>query len=84
MAMNIKNEDTHRLVRELAEATGESQSVAVAEAVRERLARVRQRRPHRMSERLLAIGEDMSQRFTEPYLSADHGALLYDERGLPA
>jgi hypothetical protein len=39
--LNIKNEETHQLVRELARLTGESMTAAVTEAVRERLDRVR-------------------------------------------
>lgn len=84
MALNIKNAQTHQQVKELAELTGESQSVAVAHAVAERLERVRQRCGPSMSQRLLAIGEDVAPRLKEPYRSADHGDLLYDEHGLPA
>lgn len=83
MALNIKNEDTHRLVRELAQLTGESQGAAVAAAVRERLERVRQRGRTGLAERLLGIGQDVAPRLVEPFRSADHGDLLYDEHGLP-
>lgn len=38
MSLNIKNERTHELVRELAELTGMSQTSAVEDAVRRRLA----------------------------------------------
>jgi hypothetical protein len=34
-------------------------------------------------DRLLAIGKDCSKRLKEPYGSADHADLLYDEKGLP-
>ena len=44
MSLNIKNAETHRLVQELAELTGETQTTAVTIAVHERLVRVRQRR----------------------------------------
>jgi antitoxin VapB len=40
MSLNIKNENTHRMAQELAPATGESMTVAVSEAIRERLERV--------------------------------------------
>jgi antitoxin VapB len=43
MSLNIKNEQTHALARELAEITGESITGAVTVAVRERLDRLRQR-----------------------------------------
>jgi hypothetical protein len=36
MALNIKNERTQKLAQELSELTGESMTVAVTEAVRER------------------------------------------------
>ena len=41
MGLNIKNEKAHRLARELARVTGESMTVAVSKAIRERLERVR-------------------------------------------
>ena len=59
-------------------------AVAVTEALRERLDRVRRMKgAGRLSERLLAIGKDCSGRLKEPFRSADHGELLYDEKGLP-
>lgn len=83
MSMNIKNEQTHRLARELAELTGETVTAAVTEAVRERLERIRRERGASLSDRLLAIGKDAASRMREPYRSVDHAELLYDERGLP-
>ena len=41
MSLNIKNERTHALVRELAELTGMSQTSAVEDAVRRRLDELR-------------------------------------------
>lgn len=84
MALNIKNDDTHRQVRELARLTGESQSEAVAKSVRERLERVRQRSAPDLEERITAIVEDAAPRWKEPWLSTDHGDVLYDDMGLPA
>ena len=83
MGLNIKNEETHRLARELSQLTGESMTEAVTEAVRERLDRLRHERSVGLADRLLAIGRDCAARLKEPYRSADHGDLLYDERGLP-
>jgi antitoxin VapB len=40
MGLTIKNQETYRLTRELADLTGESMTTAVAEAVRERLDRL--------------------------------------------
>ncbi len=83
MSLNIKNEETHRLAQELAALTGESMTVAVTEAVRERLQRVRSKRGPGMAERLLEIGRECAASMKEPYRSIDHGDLLYDEKGLP-
>jgi antitoxin VapB len=83
MGLNIKNEETHRLVRELAALTGESLTEAVTTAVRERLERIRREEGQSLADRLLAIGKDCAAHLKEPFRSADHGDLLYDERGLP-
>lgn len=80
MSLNIKNEETHRLARQLAEATGESMATAVTEAVRERLDRVKRKG---MAERIMKIARECAPRWKEPYKSIDHGDLLYDEEGLP-
>ncbi len=40
MSLSIKNEKTHQMARELARLTGESITVAVSVAIRERLERV--------------------------------------------
>jgi antitoxin VapB len=83
MGLNIKNDETHRLARELAMLTGESMTEAVTAAVRERPARLRRERAGGLADRLLTIGRDCAARLQEPYRSADHSDLLYDERGLP-
>jgi antitoxin VapB len=84
MSLNIKNAETYQLVQELAALTGETQTTAVTIAVRERLDRVRHLREASLADRLLAIGADTAPRLHEPWRSADHGDLLYDEHGLPA
>jgi antitoxin VapB len=83
MALNIKNEATHRRVRELARRTGESMTVAVDVAVRERLARLNGKPKKDLSERLMEIGRECAARLKEPYKSMDVDELLYDEKGLP-
>jgi antitoxin VapB len=55
----------------------------VTVAVRERLERLRQSQRGALSDRLLEIGKDCAAHLKEPFLSVDHGDLLYDERGLP-
>ena len=83
MGLNIKNEETHRLALELAALTGESMASAVAVAVRERIERVRADKSGALADRLMAIGRDCAAHLKEPFKSADHGDLLYDENGLP-
>jgi antitoxin VapB len=83
MGFNIKNEEAHRLVAQLAKLTGESMTTAVTIAVRERLERVRREQGLSLADRLLVIGKDCAAHLKEPFRSADHGDLLYDERGLP-
>lgn len=83
MSLNIKDEETHRLVRELAHLTGESQTTAVMKAVRERLDRLHAVGRPNLADRLLAVGRNTAPRLEEPFRSAEHGDLLYDEHGLP-
>lgn len=85
MSLNIKSDEAHRLTRELARLTGESLTQAVTAAVQERLDRIRLARgdTQRQAQLLLAIGRDTARRLAEPARSAEHGELLYDERGLP-
>jgi antitoxin VapB len=83
MSLNIKDEKTHRMARELARATGESMTAAVSEAIRERLERVRGNAKQDMVERIMKIAKECGPLWKEPYRSIDHGDLLYDEKGLP-
>jgi len=84
MSLNIKNDETYRLTQELSKLTGESLTTAVTVAVRERLERVRasEEIPN-LAERLMEIGKRTAARLEEPWLSIDHGELLYGEDGLP-
>jgi antitoxin VapB len=83
MSLNIKNAEAHRLAQELSALTGESLTTAVTLALSERLERTRRSQRKPLAERLLRIGQDCAARLKEPYRSADHGELLYDEQGLP-
>ncbi len=84
MSLNIKNAETYRLVRELADLTGESMTGAVTEAVRERLERLTAAKGKAgMAERLHAIAVDMRARLPDDFFDIEHGDLLYDEDGLP-
>ena len=82
MSLNIKDPAAHALAQTLAKETGETMTQAVAEAIRERLERIRrQRRPEATVAELLAIGHRCAS--TMKGKPVDHGAMLYDERGLP-
>ena len=82
MGLNVKNNETHRLAKELARLTGESMTTAVTIAVRERLDRLRQLQGPNLADRLLAIGMDCAAHLKEPFRSIDHADFLYDEDGL--
>jgi antitoxin VapB len=85
MSLNIKNAATYALIKELAETTGETMTGAVTQAVRERLARLRGEGgdAELRIERVLVLAGEIGDRLPEPYRSADHGELLYDDLGLP-
>jgi len=82
MSLNIKDPEAHELARKIAQRTGETMTRAVTEALRERLARLdRAEKPEATADDLLAIGRRCAA--TLKGKPADHGSLLYDERGLP-
>lgn len=83
MSLNIKSEETHRLAQELARLTGESMTVAVGAAIRERLDLVRENSRKGLAERLMKIAKECSAHLKEPYKSMDIDELLYDEKGMP-
>lgn len=96
MSLNIKNERTHALVRELAERTGMSQTSAVESAVRLRLeqlnaesGRPAPRYPPEEVERRLKDIERIAEHFRsittaeQREAMGNHGDWLYDEQGLP-
>jgi len=82
VSLNIKDPEAHKLAHALAKETGESMTRAVTEALRERLERVRrQRQAEGTIAELLAIGRRCAHTLKDTPI--DHGALLYDERGIP-
>jgi antitoxin VapB len=81
MSLNIKDEETHRLARQLARLTGENMTRAVSQAVRERLERVRGKSKEGMAEKLMKIARSSGPLWKKPYVSLEE--LLYDEKGLP-
>jgi hypothetical protein len=85
MSLNIKNEETVRLVRELAKLLDTSLTAAITDAVTVRLADIRaaSAKGDFDIEAVLALGKEMRERMGEEYATQDFDALLYDEMGLP-
>jgi hypothetical protein len=84
MSLNIKNEETVRLVRELADAMGVSMTAAIADAVKVRLESVRSE-PAAGDfnvEAVLALTREMRERIGDADLFQELED-LYDEMGLP-
>ncbi len=84
MSLNIKNEETCRLARELALLTGETKTEAITVALRERLEREMRRRS--TEERLRSLREisaSCASLLDKGSAEVDHGELLYDQYGLP-
>jgi len=85
LALNIKNEETHRLARELAQLKGETLTVAVTIALKERLER-QQSAPKRTNrlEALLEFSKQSAPLFTDGRTGNEMINDLYDdETGLP-
>ena len=86
MSLNIKNEQTHALVRQLAQRTGMSQTRAVEEAVRRMLSEIEHdasaERAHRERSFDTAIARLRALPTTGPSF-AEINDKLYDENGLP-
>ena len=75
MSINIKNPETVRIIRELAEATGKGQTEVVGEAVARMLAREKRKG---MADRIAALVER-----TAPLLKDfDMDEAMYGENGL--
>ena len=84
MSLNIKNEATCNLARELAELTGETMTAAITLALRERLERERHHRSaDARFEAMMSIAERVARDLPPGPSAVEHGDLLYDEHGLP-
>ena len=84
MGLNIKNDETCRLAGELARLTGENMTGAITVALRERLKREKRKRSVETRARELRAIAQRCAKLMEPGLpAAEHGDMLYDERGLP-
>ncbi len=84
MGLNIKNDETCRLAGQLARLTGETKTGAITVALRERLEREHRRRSvETRAHELRAIAERCARLMGPGPSAAEHGDMLYDERGLP-
>ena len=84
MSLNIKNEETCRLARELANLTGETMTGAITIALEERLKReMHERSVEARVRELRAIGQRCARLLRDGPSAVEHGDFLYDERGLP-
>jgi antitoxin VapB len=82
MALNIKDPEADQLARRLAALTGESNTVAVKTAVRERIERQERERGKASVEELMAIAKRIASRIDPDGRTPDE-IIGYDERGLP-
>lgn len=83
MSLNIKNERTHALVRELATLRGVSQTDAVTEAVQHRLDELRRSEDDAAAryDEVMRLAREIRENLGDADLSTDE---LYDEEwGLP-
>ncbi|MCK0198515.1 type II toxin-antitoxin system VapB family antitoxin [Ancylobacter sp. 6x-1] len=81
MSLNVKDPEAHRLAQAISRATGESMTRVVTEALRERYAKIEQRKGNASVQELLAIADRAAAHVKRPY--ADHAEMLYDDNGLP-
>jgi len=84
MPLSIKSPEADRLARELAAKTGETMTVAVTIALRERLAREERKRRncHSLAADLMEIGRHCASLPVFDARTSDE-ILGYDENGLP-
>jgi antitoxin VapB len=81
LSLSIKDPEAYRLAAAISQATGETMTRIVTEALRERYERLQNQRGKATVEELLAIAKRSSALIHGPYL--DHAEFLYDEHGLP-
>ncbi len=84
MGLNIENEETCALARELAELTGDTMTGAITVALSERLEReTGERDKDALLRNVRAIAERCAARLGPGPSAVEHGDFLYDEHGLP-
>ncbi len=81
MTLNIKNPEAHRLALAISQATGESMTQVVIDALREHYERVQKNQSKAGYEELRGIAQRVADCVQAPY--SEHAEVLYDDLGLP-
>jgi antitoxin VapB len=88
MGLNIENVEVEELARRVADATGTSITGAVAQALREKPARIEDDSPvdtaADRAARIRALAKEITPRFRGDLATVEHGDLPYDDAGMPA
>ena len=84
MSMNIKNSETERLAREVASLNGETMTMAITVALRERLERLQAKRAQGLGAWLRELSRQTAPLMNDGKTSKELLDELYDEEtGLP-
>ena len=84
MSLNIKNAEAVELASELARLTGHSMTTVVLEALRkQRDELLRQQQKDARVQALMGIARRCAMHIVQPVKAVDHGAMLYDDHGMP-
>ena len=82
--LNVKDPEAYRLARAISQATGETMTRVVIEALRSRfdqMEKLQRRDPEKIAAEMRAIARRASALIRGPFV--DHADFLYDEHGLP-
>jgi len=83
MAINIKNPEAEQLVREVTQATGETMTQAIINALKERLERLKGRRHSLLAAQKVKLILDRFDQLPDLDTRSADEILGYDEHGLP-
>jgi antitoxin VapB len=83
MAINIKNPEAEQLVREVTQATGETMTQAIINALKERLERLKGRRHSMLAAQKVKLILDRFDQLPDLDTRSADEILGYDEHGLP-
>ena len=80
MSLNIKDPEAHRLAQAVADATGQSMTRVVIQALQDRWEKIERSKGKASLDELLTIADRAAARLKSPY--PDHAEVLYYENGL--